>query len=98
MLRVDAGIDHQADRAPDIGFQAAIVVVGILVEADILAQPLGVESPSLGVRGVVGVFAKLGKAGQLLRDRYLQMMPGQSFVISDGLTSSREAAFQIYKC
>ena len=82
---MDAGIDHQADRAPDVAFQAAIVAVGILVETDILAQSLGVESPSLGVGGVVGVFAKLGKAGQLLRDGYLQMMPGQSFVVSNGL-------------
>jgi hypothetical protein len=85
VLRVDAGIDDQADRAPDVAFQAAVVVVGILVEADILAQPLGVEPPSLGVSGVVDVFAKFGNAGELLRDRYLQMMPGQPFVVSPRL-------------
>ena len=79
-------------------FQAAIVVVGVLVEPDFLAQPLGVESPSFGVSGVVGVLAKLGNAGQLLGDGYLQMMPRQSFVISNGLTLNREAAFRIYKC
>ena len=48
-LGVDAGIDHQADGAPDVGFQAAVVGVGVLVEANVLAQPLGVERPSLRV-------------------------------------------------
>ena len=94
MFRVDAGIDHQADGAPDIGFQAAIVVVGILVEPDVLAQPLGVESPSLGVGGVVGVLAKLRNAGQLLGDGDLQMMPRQSFVIRNGLSCIERPRFE----
>ena len=76
VLRMDAGIDHQAHRAPDIAFQPAIIAVGILVEPNILAQLLGVEPPSFGVSSVVGVFAKLGNAGELLRDGYLQMVPG----------------------
>ena len=95
---MDAGIDHQADRAPDVGFQAAIVVVRILVETNILAQLLGVKSPAFGVSGVVDVFAKLWNVGELLRDGYLQMMPRQSFVIGDRFDSKRATAFQIYKC
>src|SRR5580658_11146479 len=80
---MNAGVDHQADRAPDVGFYAAKVVVRILVETDILAQPLGVKSPAFGVSGVVAVFTKLRNVGQLLRDGYWEMMPGQPFVISD---------------
>ena len=63
VLRMDASIDYQAHCAPDICFQTAIVVVGVLVEADFFSQTLGVESPSLGVRSVVSVFAKLRNAG-----------------------------------
>ena len=47
VLGVDAGIDDEADGAHDVALEAAIVGVGVLVEAHILAQPLGVEPPAL---------------------------------------------------
>ncbi len=60
VLRMDASIDHQADRAPDVAFQAAVIAIRILVETNILAQLLRVEPPSFGVSSVPEVFAKLG--------------------------------------
>src|SRR5208282_4462508 len=39
-LAVDAGVDYQADGAPDVGFKSAVIGVGVLVKADVFAQPL----------------------------------------------------------
>ena len=58
VLGVDAGVDHQADGAPDVGLQAAVVGVGVLVKADVLAQPLGVEPPALDKGRVFSIFAE----------------------------------------
>ena len=63
VLGVDAGVDDQADGAQDVGFETAEVGVGVLVEADVLAEPLGVEPPAFGVCGVVEVLAE-GRAGR----------------------------------
>src|SRR5271156_6080344 len=81
VLRMDAGIDHQADRAPDVAFQAAVIAVRILVEADILAQLFGVETPPFGISRVPEVFTKLRNAGKFLGNGNLQMVPWQSLVI-----------------
>ena len=95
MLGVDAGVDHEADRAPHVGLQAAVVGVGVLVEADLLAQPLGVERPALGVGGVVGLLAEGGQAGQLLLDGDLQVMAGDSLVVGDGLDIGQRAVGEV---
>ncbi len=84
VLRMDAGVDDEADGAEDVAFEAAVIRVRVLIEADIFAELLGVESPAFGVGGVVEVFAKSGQAGELLRDRNLEMVAGQAFVVSDG--------------
>ena len=81
VLRVDAGVDDKTDGAPDIALQAAVIGVGILVEADILAEPFGVEPPALGVGGVVLEFAEFRHALEFLRDGNLQVMAGKAFVI-----------------
>ena len=85
VLRVNAGIDDEADRAPHVGFEAAVVGVGVLVEADLLAEPLGVERPAFGERRVVALPAELGQAGELLANGDLQMMAGDALVVRDGL-------------
>ena len=85
MLGVDAGVDHQADGAPDVGFEAAVIGVRVLVKADILAQMLGVERPALDVGRVFAVFAEGGDAGELLGDGDLQVVAGDAFVVGDGL-------------
>ena len=56
-------------------FQPAVVAVRVGVETDILAQVLGIQSPALGVRGVVVMLPELRHVGQLLRDGDLQVMP-----------------------
>src|SRR5271170_571383 len=83
VLRVNAGIDDQPYRSPDIRLQTAIVAVRVFVKTDVLAEALAVQSPTLGIRGVVGVLPELWYTGQLLRDRDLQVMSWKSFVIRD---------------
>ncbi len=65
VVGVDAGVDDETDGAPDVAFQASVVGVGVLVEADIFAEALGVESPAFAIGRVVTVFAEFGNAGQL---------------------------------
>jgi len=52
VLRVNPGIDDETDGAPDVGFQAAVVGVRVLVEADVFAKALGVKPPTLRIGGV----------------------------------------------
>src|SRR5216683_7456576 len=78
---MDSGVDHQADRAPDVALEAAVVAVRVLVEANILAQLLRVETPPFAVSRVPEVFAKIGNVGEFLGDRNLQMVSRQALVI-----------------
>ena len=84
VLGVDAGVDDEADGAPDVVFEAAVVGVGVLIEADVFAEALGVKGPAFGVGRVVLVLAEFGNVCQLLGDGDLQVMAGNSFVIGDG--------------
>src|ERR1700760_1659356 len=92
---MDARIDDQADGAPDVTFQAAVIAVRILVEANILAQLLGVETPPFGVSRVPEIFAKLGNAGEFLSNGYLQMVPGQTFVVSPALSVRQGSSLKL---
>ena len=65
----------------NIRFQPPEIVVGVLVEADVLAQPLGIEPPTLGIGGVADVFAKLRQPVHLLRDRDLQVVAGNTLMV-----------------
>ena len=64
--------------------RAARVGVG-LIEAHVLAQPLGVEAPTLDVSGIALIFAESGNALQLLGDGNLQVMAGKALVVGDVL-------------
>ena len=93
MLVVEAGVDHQADGAQHLVLQAAVVVVGVLVEADLLAEPLGVERPALDEGGVAALLAERRQRRQLLGDRELHVMAGDALVVrgrlhGDGLARS----------
>ena len=83
MLRVDASVDDEANGTPDVAFKAAVVRIGILVEADIFAEAFGVQSPAFAEGGVAAEFAKLGNAFLFPGDGDLQMMAGQAFVIAE---------------
>jgi hypothetical protein len=49
---VDAGVDHQADAAPDVAAQPAEVAVGVGVLAHLLGEPLRIEAPALDIGAV----------------------------------------------
>jgi len=82
---VHAGIDHQTNRPPDVSLQPAVIRVWILVEADVLAEPLGVKPPTLDVCGVKLVLAKCGSAIEFLGDGDLKVMAWQALVVGNGL-------------
>ena len=83
-LRVDAGVDDEADGAEELGVEAAVVADGVLIEADFFAELLGVERPAFGVGAEAGVEAELGQALELLLDGELHVMAGDAFVVGDG--------------
>ena len=71
-FRVQAGVDDEADRAEHLVVQAAVVAVGIVVETDLLAEALGVESPALDERILAALLAKRREVVELLLNRELQ--------------------------
>ena len=83
---MDAGVDDEADGAEEFRGETAVVADGVLVEADVFAELLGVESPAFGVGGEASaVEAELGQAFELLLDGELHVMAGDAFVVGDGL-------------
>ena len=61
-LGVHAGVDDEADGAEEFRGETAVVGDGVLVEADVFAELLGVEAPALGVGGEASaVEAELGQ-------------------------------------
>src|SRR5436305_4755322 len=72
---MEAGVDHQADRPPDLGREPAEAGVGVAIEAELAPQALGVEPPALGERGVDVPLAPLGFSLDLLGERELEVVP-----------------------
>ena len=60
-------------------------LIGSLVEAHLLAEPLGIEAPALAIGAVAAEAAELGHVRQLLRQRDLEMMAGRALMIGDRL-------------
>jgi hypothetical protein len=60
---VHAGVDHQANTAPHFVFQPAVFAVGILVEANLLAQMYGIQRPAFNESGVLTVTAEVRQTG-----------------------------------
>src|ERR1700733_14027553 len=71
-LGVDAGVDYQARRAPDLVAEHAEAVVGRVVHAHLAAELLAVERPALPVGGDVSELAEGGLILVLHRDRDLE--------------------------
>ena len=63
---VHAGVDDQPAGPPHLVAQPAEVAVGVLVEADLEAEPLGVQAPAFDERRGVREAAKRRQPGQLL--------------------------------
>ena len=73
---------RRAGCAPDVVLKPAVVGVGILVEANVFAQALGIEAPAFTECGIAAELPEVGNVLQFLRDRNLQMVAGKSLVIS----------------
>src|SRR4029077_18928760 len=84
MLVMHAGIEHRADSAQHFIREAAVIRVGILIEADIFSEALGIKRPSFDVTGVAGLLAKRRQTGQSLRDGNLQVVAGNTLVVCSG--------------
>lgn len=81
---MDAGVNHQAEAAPEIIDELAEAVVGIVIQAEFVTEPLGVESPALDKSGEVQVAAELGMALLFLGEGDLKMMTRDGLVQSEG--------------
>ena len=51
-LGVDAGVDHQADRAEQLRIEVAEILVRVGVDAQLAPQRFRVEAPALDIGGV----------------------------------------------
>ena len=92
---VNAGVDHQADGAKTITPKPAIVRDGIPVEADLLAQLLGIECPTFDVAGIKCVLAEFGQARHLLRNRQLHVVARDALMIGGGLVINEGAVGEV---
>ena len=98
VLGVQAGVDDQADRAQHLVLQVAVVVVRILVEADLLAEPLGVQRPALDVRVVAALLAERRQVAELLLDGDLQVVAGHALVVRGRLHVDRQPRASARRC
>ncbi len=71
-LRMNAGVDDQPRRPPDLIVEHAEPVVRRLVHAHLLTQPLAIKRPAFAVGREVGVLAELRLVLVLERQRYLE--------------------------
>ena len=92
---MDAGVDDETDGAEELGVEAAVVADGVLVEADLFAELLGVERPAFGVGAKAGVETELGQTCELLLNRDLHVMAGDAFVVGDGLVEQQRSVGEV---
>src|SRR5689334_9512311 len=60
-----------------------------------MGEAFRIQSPTFDEGGVAGIFAELRQASQFLRQRNLQVMAGNSLVISDSLHIQQQAMLGI---
>ena len=85
-LGMQAGIHHQADRAPHLRHQPAVVGIRVLVGArHFLGQAFAVQPPAFGIGTEHQLGAELRQAGQLLGDGQLHVMARQCLVVGNHL-------------
>ena len=80
---MDAGVHHQAERAPHLVTQTSEIAVGIGIEADFQSQPLRIQCPAFGVGGEGHAPAE-GMQLELLGEGDLKMMSGHGLVEAEG--------------
>src|SRR3546814_1098161 len=80
---MDAGVEHQPDRAPYLQRQHAEPVIGGLVYPHLVGEPLRIKPPALDIGAIAAELAELRDAGQLLLPRDLEMMAGRALMRGD---------------
>ena len=79
-LCMDARIDHEPRRPPDLIVEHPEAIVGRFVHAHFLAQPFAIKRPALAVSGQIGVLAKRRLMLVLERERNLKGVSRRGFV------------------
>ena len=79
---VDPAVDDQTHRAHHLVAQPSKIVERILFETHFPCQPLGIECPAFRVGRERQHTTEERNTLQLLRDRYLEMMTWNAFVVS----------------
>src|SRR5260370_2707155 len=82
---VNAGVYNQTHSPEQFRAEAAVVGARVVVKADLFAQLLCIEAPAFGVRRVSSVLAELGQAGEGLLDADLEVVTGNTLMVSNGL-------------
>src|SRR4029450_5415530 len=77
---MNAGIDDQPCRAPDLVRQLAELLVRRLVDADLPAEPFGVQTPDLAVAREILFLAERRPFGSFERERGLEAVTWRALV------------------
>ncbi len=80
-FRVNTGINYQANRAHQFRGEPPIIGCRVLKESDLLPECLCVNGPTLGIRIVDEMKAKLRQSPKLMLNRNLQVMAGNALVV-----------------
>src|ERR1700735_1940161 len=89
---MNPSVDNQPNGAEKLRRETAIVRDRILIEADLLAKLLRIQSPAFDVRiEAKPMKAELRQASKLLLDGELHVVPGNAFVVSDRLVVDKRA-------
>ena len=83
-LVMDAGVDDEANAAPEVIDELTEVVIGVVVEPEFVAEPLGVESPAFDKACEIKVAAELGVIGLFLGEGDLEMMTRNRLMQGEG--------------
>jgi hypothetical protein len=95
MLLMHPGVDNQADRPPHLVFQTSVIAVGILIVSNFFSQTLCVKRPAFDEGRVTCVASELRQILHLLRQRELEMVAGNPFMVGDRFDVQNQAAFGI---
>src|ERR1700676_52887 len=79
-------MEHEPGRAPKLERAPAEIGIWVLIHPNLFGSELAVETPARGISSITTTeLSELGNAFQLLRDRDLHVMPGNSFMVRERL-------------
>ena len=58
---MNSSVNNEADSTPDVSLKASVIAVRILIETDILPEPLRIQPPALRIGCELSVFQELRK-------------------------------------